>query len=72
LLTGFLPRIALSLPAASLLGVLLMPETLASTILRRKASKLNKENANTGKQFVAPSDLNRGSLWITLVSDLIR
>jgi hypothetical protein len=49
-----------------------MPETLASAILKRKAAKLNKENANTGKQFVAPSDVNPESPWVAFVSDPIQ
>jgi heme oxygenase len=49
-----------------------MPETLASAILKRKAAKLNKENVNTGKQFVAPSDVNPESHWVAFVSDPLR
>jgi hypothetical protein len=53
---------------ASFIGVLLMPETLASTILRRKAARLNKEFPETGKLFVAPSDLKQESAWAEYVS----
>lgn len=66
------PRIALSLPVATFISVLLMPETLASAILRRKAAKLNKEALNTGKVFVAPSDLKRESAWVEYVSTTSR
>jgi hypothetical protein len=53
---------------ASLLSLILMPETLASTILRKRATKLNKEYANTDKRFVAPAELKRESAWVAYVS----
>lgn len=52
----------------SLVAVFLMPETLASAILKKKAAKLNKEHANTEKRFVAPSDIQRESAWASYVS----
>ncbi|KAK3308294.1 major facilitator superfamily domain-containing protein [Chaetomium strumarium] len=64
--------ISLSLPVASLLSVVLMPETLASTILRKRAARLNKEYANTGRRFVAPADLKRESAWIAYRTTLAR
>ncbi|KAK3297182.1 major facilitator superfamily domain-containing protein [Chaetomium fimeti] len=64
--------IALSLAVASFIGVLLMPETLASTILRRKAARLNKEFPGTGKVFVAPSDLKQESAWVEYKTTLSR
>ncbi|KAK4157541.1 polyamine transporter 4 [Chaetomidium leptoderma] len=64
--------ISLSLPVASLFAVLLLPETLASAILRKKAARLNKEHSNTGKQFVAPSDLKRESTWVAYKTTLSR
>ncbi|KAK4040206.1 hypothetical protein C8A01DRAFT_46443 [Parachaetomium inaequale] len=64
--------IALSFAVASFIAVLLMPETLASTILRRKAERLNKELSNTGKQFVAPSDVERESAWVAYKTTLSR
>jgi len=54
--------------AGSLIAVFLMPETLASAILRKKAAKLNKKHANAGKRFVAPSDIKRESAWESYVS----
>ena len=48
---------------ATLIAVFLLPETLASTILRKKAARLNKEHKDTGKRFVAPSDLEEESSW---------
>lgn len=61
-------RIALSFPVTTFISVLLMPETLASAILRKKAAKLNKEAVNTGKRFVAPSELKQESAWVEYVS----
>ena len=51
----------------SFASVLFLPETLASKILRRKASRLNKKNKETGKRFVAPSDLEQKSVVAALV-----
>lgn len=51
--------------------MLLLPETLASTILVKKAARLNKENHDKGRWFVAPSDLCRESLWETCVSGCV-
>ena len=48
---------------ATLIAVFLLPETLASTILRKKAARLNKEHKDTGKRFVTPSDLEEESSW---------
>ena len=62
-------RIALIFAVVSLIAVLLLPETLASAILRKKAEKLNKENKNTGKQFVGPGDLRQESAWESYVSN---
>ena len=45
-----------------------MPETLASTILRKKAARLNKESGGGGKTFIAPSDVDRESAWVSYVS----
>ncbi|KAK4128014.1 MFS general substrate transporter [Parathielavia appendiculata] len=73
LLLTFPPsRIALSLPVTSLLGVLLMPETLASAILRRKAVKLNKGNLDIGKRFVAETELKQESAWDAYKTTLSR
>ncbi|GAB1314811.1 Polyamine transporter 4 [Madurella fahalii] len=58
--------------ALSLGAVLLLPETLASTILVKKAARLNKENHGKCKRFVAPSDLCRESLWETCTTSLMR
>lgn len=68
LLTCFSPRIAMAPAVGSLIAVFLMPETLASAILRKKAAKLTKKHANTGKRFVAPSDIKRESAWASYVS----
>ncbi|KAK4467172.1 major facilitator superfamily domain-containing protein [Cladorrhinum samala] len=61
--------IALIYAGVSFASVLFLPETLASKILRRKASRLNKKNKETGKRFVAPSDLEQKSK-ITLLRPL--
>ncbi|KAK4240185.1 hypothetical protein C8A03DRAFT_13503 [Achaetomium macrosporum] len=66
------PRISMSLPVASLISVVLMPETLASMILRKRAATLNKQYANTGKRFVAPSDLKREVAWAAYKTTLSR
>lgn len=59
-------RIALIIAVASFGAVFTLPETLALKLLRTKAQKLNKAIGRT--QYVAPGDLNRGSLLSTLVS----
>ncbi|KAH6850421.1 major facilitator superfamily domain-containing protein [Chaetomium sp. MPI-CAGE-AT-0009] len=64
--------ITLSLAVAAFIGVLLLPETLASTILRRKAARLNKESSETGMLFVAPSDLEQESAWAEYKTTLSR
>ncbi|KAK4226386.1 major facilitator superfamily domain-containing protein [Podospora fimiseda] len=53
--------IALIYAGVSFISVLLLPETLASRILQKKASKLNKKNVDRSKRFVAPADLGKKS-----------
>ncbi len=53
---------------ATLMVVALLPETLASAILRKKAEKLNKQLGEKGKRFVAPSDLEEEVGWESYVS----
>ncbi|KAL2134564.1 hypothetical protein VTI74DRAFT_11458 [Chaetomium olivicolor] len=64
--------IVLSLPVASLVGVIFTPETLASAILKRRAAKLNKENNNTGMLFLAPADVKKESAWDAYKTTLSR
>jgi len=59
-------RIAFILAAVSFITVVLLPETLAYKILRKKATRLNKQSQN-GVRFVSPGDVNRGSVWEALV-----
>jgi hypothetical protein len=45
------------------MAVFLLPETLASAILRKKAARLNKQWQEKGKRFAAPSDFEEESGW---------
>jgi hypothetical protein len=69
LLTGDLWRVAAILAAVGLATTLLLPETLASTILRKKAARLNREGHDKAKRFIAPSDLVEEKPWTTYVSE---
>ncbi|KAM7187662.1 Major facilitator superfamily domain containing protein [Naviculisporaceae sp. PSN 640] len=63
--------IAFILASVSFVTVVLLPETLSFTILRRKAEALNKQSTND-TTFISPGDLNRGSLAETLKITLSR
>ena len=58
-------RIAVLVAILSFTAVVMLPETLASKIVRTQAAKMNK--AAGCKKFVAATDLNRKSFWSSLV-----
>jgi MFS family permease len=58
--------VALCLAGVSALSALLIPETLAAKILRKKAETLNMSSRS--KTHICASDINRGSILNTLVS----
>ncbi|KAM7218259.1 Major facilitator superfamily domain containing protein [Rhypophila decipiens] len=59
------------LAGVSFISVVLLPETLAFKILRRKAENLNKQSS-TDETFISPGDINRGSLAQTMKITLSR
>lgn len=58
-------RIAVLVAVLSFAAVVMLPETLASKIVRVQAAKMNK--AAGCKKFAAATDLNRKSFWSSLV-----
>ncbi|KAK4114828.1 MFS general substrate transporter [Canariomyces notabilis] len=64
--------VAAILAAVGLATTLLLPETLASTILRKKAARLNREGHDKAKRFIAPSDLVEEKPWTTYKTTLGR
>lgn len=54
------------LSGISLVAVIVQPETLATKILRDRASKLNKEKGSD--KYIAPADQDRPGILTTLVS----
>jgi hypothetical protein len=65
LLTFIYPRVALIIAIASLGAVVMLPETLASKLLRDKAARMNKQAGR--RKYIAPADLGRGSFWSSMV-----
>ncbi|KAK3326205.1 major facilitator superfamily domain-containing protein [Apodospora peruviana] len=64
--------IAFILAAVSFISVVVLPETLALKILRKKAARLNKGSGNMGEMYISPGDLQRGSLRVSLATTLSR